>query len=66
MNTSRLSAIGKLPHALWRRFNIWRANRMYVRVARMEMQSRALFEKANELMRRHAEDPQPRLPLGDD
>jgi hypothetical protein len=56
----------KAPMRLWRRFQIWRAKRMYERVARMELESRALFEKANDLMRRHAEDPQARLPLGDD
>jgi hypothetical protein len=39
---------------------------MYERVARMELESRSLFEKANALARKHAEDPQQRLDLGDD
>ncbi len=66
MNTSPLSALGKALATPWHRFNIWRANRMYARVARMEAEARALFEKANALMRKHAQDPQGRLDLGDD
>lgn len=66
MNTWGLNALGRMPHRLWRRFQIWRAKRMYAQLARMELESQALFEKANALMRRHAEDPQARLPLGDD
>ena len=66
MNTWGLSALMRLPHRAWRRFQIWRAQRMYTRVVLMELESKALFEKANQLMRRHAEDPQQRLDLGDD
>jgi hypothetical protein len=51
---------------LWHRFQIWRAKRMYVRVKRMELDAARLLAKADLLMRRHAEDPQRRLPLGDD
>ena len=51
---------------LWHRLQIWRAKRMYARVVRLEREWRALFEKASTLMRQHAEDPQRRLPLGDD
>ena len=51
---------------LWHRFNIWRAKRMYARVERMEAAAWNLMVKADDLMTRHAEDPQRRLPLGDD
>ena len=39
---------------------------MYARIMRLEMKVLRLFDKANALMRKHAEDPQRRLPLGDD
>jgi hypothetical protein len=51
---------------LWHRFQIWRARRMYERVKRIEAEAAALLAKADLLVRRHAEDPQRRLPLGDD
>ena len=51
---------------LWNRYQIWRAQRMYARIARLEMEARTLFAEANALMRKHAEDPQQRLNLGDD
>ena len=51
---------------LWHRFHVWRARRMYARIKRMEEEAEALMAKADALMRRHAEDPQRRLPLGDD
>ncbi len=66
MNTSQLSAIGRLPHRLWRRFHIWRAKRMDARVIAMGSEARRLKAKADALMRKHAEDPQQRLDLGDD
>jgi hypothetical protein len=39
---------------------------MYARIQRMELEAERLLLKADELMRKHAEDPQRRLPLGDD
>lgn len=51
---------------LWHRFQIWRAMRMYARVERLEREANALWATANSLIRHHAEDPQIRLPLGDD
>lgn len=66
MNTWGLSALGQMPARLWRRFNIWRANRMYARVKAMPAEAQGLKNAADQLMRRHAEDPQARLPLGDD
>jgi hypothetical protein len=66
MNSWGLCALMKAPMRLWRRFHIWRAKRMYARVEAMEPESNRLLAKADALMRRHAEDPQARLPLGDD
>jgi hypothetical protein len=66
MSTWGLSAIGRLPHRAWRRFHIWRAKRMDARVIAMEAEAKRLKAKADMLLRRHAEDPQRRLPLGDD
>ena len=66
MNTWGLSALGKMPARLWRRFRIWRAMRMYVRVIDLEVEARCLKIEADLLMRKHAEDPQQRLDLGDD
>jgi hypothetical protein len=39
---------------------------MDARVIAMESEAKRLKAKADMLMRRHAEDPQRRLPLGDD
>lgn len=66
MNTSQLSELGRTPMRLWRRFNVWRANRLYARVEAMPAEALRLKSKADQLMQRHAEDPQRRLPLGDD
>lgn len=66
MNTLRLSGFTKLPMRLWRRFQISRAMRMYRDVSGLEHAAKTLKAEADELMRRHAEDPQKRLDLGDD
>lgn len=58
MNTLRLSVRGSLPVNLWHRFNIWRAKRMYREVIDMAAKAEWLKTEADELMRRHAEDPQ--------
>jgi hypothetical protein len=47
---------------LWHRFHVWRARRMYLRVLLLETAAVGLMDRANELMRRHAEDPQKQLP----
>jgi hypothetical protein len=66
MNTSKSSGpIGPLLR-LWHRFNIWRAMRMYRRLVAMASEAEAMKAKADMLMQKHAEDPQSRLPLGDD
>lgn len=51
---------------LWHRFQIWRAKRMYRWAARQPERVARVMAKADALMRRHAEDPQQRLDLGDD
>lgn len=66
MNTSQSNGLIWRPIRLWHRFHVWRAKRMYARVERMDREAQVIFEKANALTRRHAEDPQRRLPLGDD
>ena len=58
MNTLRLSVRGSLPVNFWHRFNIWRAKRMYREVIDMAAKAEWLKTEADELMRRHAEDPQ--------
>ena len=66
MNTSRLKGLGTLPMALWHRFHIWRARRMYLRIVYANVRALSIKAHADYLMRKHAEDPQSRLPLGDD
>ena len=66
MNTWGSNGLLRTLRRLWHRFHIWRAKRMYARVERMDREAQAIFEKANALTRRHAEDPQRRLPLWDD
>jgi len=57
--------LGKLPGLLWRRYQIWRAMRMYVRVIDLKTEAEMLKIKADMLITKHTQDPQQRLPLGD-
>lgn len=66
MNTWRSNTPTKLLSNLWHRFNIWRAKRMYRWVDWAAAEAERRKAKADRLMRRHAEDPQQRLDLGDD
>lgn len=66
MNTWQSSALFKAPMRLWHRFHVWRAMRLYRQVLRLESDAQWLTHRADELMMKHAEDPQRRLPLGDD
>jgi len=66
MNTWGSSELLRTLRRLWHRFHIWRAKRMYARVDRLDREAKVIFDRANALMRRHAEDSQRRLPLGDD
>ena len=50
----------------WHAFGIWRAMRKYARVTRLRWEAEIEMQEADELMRKHAHDPQARLPLGDD
>ena len=56
----------KLLTKAWHRFGVWRAMRKYARVTRLRWEAEIEMQEADELMRRHAHDPQARLPLGDD
>ena len=49
----------KWPARLWRRFQTWRAMRMYARVARLEVEAARLFDKANSLITQNVRAPMP-------
>lgn len=66
MNIWQSNALSKALVRQWHRFHVWRAMRMYRRVAQMWPEAEVLKARADMLMRRHAEDPQQRLDLGDD
>lgn len=66
MSTSRSKPRGRGLTKLWHRFQIWRALRLYRSVLRHEADAWTDKAEADRLMTKHAEPPQPRLPLGDD
>ncbi len=66
MNTWESSGSTPLLLRLWHRFHVWRARRMYRRIAAMDAKAKRMKPHADLLMRRHAQDPQGRLDLGDD
>jgi len=47
----------KLLTSLWRRFQYWRAMRMYARIARLRDEGERLYAKANRLMGRNVQPP---------
>lgn len=51
---------------LWHRLHVWLAMRTYACIPELERLATALMANADARMRRHAEDPQQRLDLGDD
>lgn len=59
MNTSQSSARIKAPWRLWRRFQYWRAMRIYARLARWARKSPALKLKADRLIGKNVEPPMP-------
>lgn len=59
MNMSRSWPLTKLPMRLWRRFNVWRARRMYARIIAMHVRSLSLKAHADWLMRENAQPPCP-------
>ena len=65
MNTSQLSGPTKLPMRLWRRFNHWRAMRLYAQVRRMPHRAAELTAKADRLIGKNVRPPMPRFD-GDD
>ena len=63
----------KLPMRLWRRFNIWRATRIYARVIEMKtkgkmlaIEAEILAAKADRLIGRNAKPPMPLFDRLDD
>lgn len=58
MNTSLSKVLGKLLAGPWRRFQKWRAMRMYAQVPRLEIKARLLFDKANRLMAENVPPPE--------
>jgi hypothetical protein len=65
MNTSRFSTPTSALQGLWHRFNLWRAKRMYREILDLRDRAEWLKQEADELIRKHAEDPQRELPLND-
>ncbi len=59
MNTWRSNALTKTPHGLWRRFQHWRAMRMYARVVWHRREAERLLARANRLIGRNVEPPMP-------
>ena len=59
MNTLRLSVLIRMPHGLWRRFQYWRAMRMYARVVWHKREAERLYAKANRLTGRNVAPPMP-------
>lgn len=66
MNISKSLPFTNALWRLWARFNIWRAKRMYRRLGSEWERLTVLKARADKIIRRYAEDPQTRLPLGDD
>ncbi len=59
MNISTLSGPTKLPMRLWRRFQHWRAMRIYARVRRLSERGRLLTAKADRLIGTNVKPPMP-------
>lgn len=59
MNTARSSRLTATPMRLWRRFNHWRAMRLYARVRRMPHLAAAMTAKADRLIGKNVRPPMP-------
>lgn len=59
MNISRSSGLITMPMRLWRRFNHWRAMRIYAQVRRMPHRAAALTAKADRLIGKNVRPPMP-------
>lgn len=59
MNTYRSKPLGAALGLAWRRFQYWRAMRMYAQVVRLKDRAERLFAKANRLIGRNVQAPMP-------
>lgn len=59
MNTSQSNGLTAMPMRLWRRFNHWRAMRIYAQVRRMPHRAAALTAKADRLIGKNVRPPMP-------
>lgn len=59
MNISQLNGLTRLPMRLWRRFNHWRAMRIYSQVRRMPHRAAELTAKADRLIGKNVRPPMP-------
>lgn len=59
MNTLQSKSPGKAPMQLWRRFQKWRAMRMYKRVLWHESEAAWLKHRADQLIGRNIRPPMP-------
>lgn len=59
MNISRSSGLITMPMRLWRRFNHWRAMRLYAQVRRMPHRAAAMTAKADRLIGKNVRPPMP-------
>ena len=57
-----ISQSNKPPRPLsgpWKRFQLWRAQRMYARIPKLKDEAQRLFHEANRLVRMHSRPPPP-------
>lgn len=59
MNTFKSKPLGAVLGLAWRRFQYWRAMRMYARIVRLRSEAETLYAKANKLMGRNVQAPMP-------
>lgn len=59
MSTWELNALGKTPMRLFRKFQYWRAMRMYRRVVALHREAEALVAEADRLIGQNVKPPMP-------
>lgn len=59
MNTSQSNGLTRMLALQFRRFQHWRAMRMYARISRLKDEAEWLYEKANRLIGRNVQHPMP-------
>ena len=62
MNTSQSNVPTRRLARLWKRFQHWRAMRIYARIPRMHAKAARLYAKANLLIGRNVRQPMPLFP----